>query len=81
MFIHTYTQKNNMRGFHENWHVAAFTLQKDMLGPMTKWCYETFGNSGYHPLTDEYRWSDDIRYGEVQFSRKEDLEWFVLRWS
>lgn len=82
MFIHTYTQKNYdaWNPEIEKWHVAAFTLPKNH-NDMYDWCYKTFGQPGFNNLTHKTRWGDEIRHGEVYFSRKEDLEWFVLRWS
>ena len=82
MFIHTYTHKNydSLAPEIERWHVAAFTLPKDYY-EIYDWCYHTFGPSGFNHLTHQTRWADEIRHGEAYFSRKEDLEWFVLRWS
>lgn len=83
MFIYTYIQQKHYRGFPENWHVAVFKMpaRTSIIDDIRSWCYNAFGRPGYFPLTDEFRWNDDIFYGEVQFSRKEDLEWFLLRWS
>lgn len=81
MFIHTYETTSDFLTDKPCKYVAAFTLQKGMLESMTEWCHVTFGPEGYQPLTHETRWKNDIFYGEVFFSRKEDLEWFVLRWS
>lgn len=85
MLIHTYEEdrKHPVGGFNETWWVAAFKMPRygSQVDEMRAWCYKTFGQSGYHPLTDEFRWRDDIPYGEVRFSRKQDLEWFVIKWS
>ena len=81
MFIHTYDLKRDEDGTGEGpWHVAAFTLPKNY-PEIQKWCHVTFGSPGFNHLTYQTRWKDEIFYGEVYFSRKKDLEWFVLRWS
>ena len=46
-----------------------------------RWCHQTFGESGYRPLTDEIRWEDGARYGEIIFYRESDLIMFLLRWE
>lgn len=81
MFIHTYDLKRDEDGTGEGpWHVAAFTLPKNY-NEIIEWCYQVFGTPGFNHLTYQTRWKDEIFYGEVYFNRKEDLEWFVLRWS
>lgn len=82
MFIHTYTQKNFdvQEPEIKKWYIAAFTLPKNHY-EIYDWCYHTFGPSGFNHNTRQTRWGDEIRYGEVYFSRREDLEWFLLRWS
>ncbi len=80
MFIHTYIQMKDWRGADE-WRVAAFLTPKENRSEITKWCYKTYGAPGMNHLTHQIRWKDSIRYGEVYFSRQEDLEWFLLRWS
>lgn len=51
------------------------------------WCYENFGpglgqlRAG--PVQTScfvHRWVDDIEWGELRFSRDEDLTLFQLRW-
>ncbi len=84
MFIHTYDLKRDEDGTGGGpWHVAAFTLRKnpENYNQIIEWCYKIFGPPGFNALTYQTRWKDEIFYGEVLFSRKEDLEWFVLRWS
>ena len=82
MFIHTYTQKNydSLVPEIEKWYVAAFTTPKNYY-EIAEWCHNTFGQPGFNHLTHQTRWADEIYYGEAYFSRQEDLEWFVLRWS
>ena len=83
MFIHTYERTNSIVDFDlpdGKWHVAAFTLPKNY-SEIQEWCHKTFGSPGFNHLTHQTRWKDEIRYGEAYFSRIEDLEWFVLRWS
>lgn len=81
MFIHTYDLKRDEDGSGEGpWHIAAFTLPKHY-NSIIEWCYTTFGQPGFNHLTHQTRWKDEIFYGEVYFSRKEDLTWFMLRWS
>lgn len=64
-----------------DWHMAAFESKKEGRAEMTKWCYHTFGPPGFRHLTHDTRWKDGIQFGEIYFARKQDLEWFVLRWS
>lgn len=80
MFIHTYQQIKDWRDATP-WHVAAFMTPKEYRPEMTRWCYKTFGPPGMNHLTKQIRWKDGIQYGEVYFNRKEDLEWFLLRWA
>jgi hypothetical protein len=83
MFIHTYTEDQPRIPRCTRCYVAAFGLKdlKDAdLDAIGEWCYNTFGAPGWRPWTAETRWTDNIRFGEIAFSRKEDLEWFVLRW-
>jgi len=81
MFIHTYTQPTDWRDNETSWHVAAFMTPKENRKEITKWCYKTFGPPGFRHLTHDTRWKDSIQYGEVYFSREQDLSWFSLRWS
>ena len=80
MFIHTYKHMMDWRD-DIPWHVAAFETPRQNRPEITSWCYKTFGAPGMNHLTKQIRWKDSIQYGEVYFNRKEDLEWFVLRWS
>ena len=79
MFIHTYSLKNDVNGCGSGpygggpWHVASFARQKNYY-EIGEWCYETFGEP-------DFRWADEIFYGEVYFKHEEDLMLFVLRWS
>jgi hypothetical protein len=83
MFIHTYSiQKDVLHDDNSLWYVAAFeTLPQDKIIDMTVWCVDSFGNPGFNHLTYQTRWNNGIRYGEIHFDRKSDLEWFMLRWS
>lgn len=81
MFVHTYEKTMDMRVFDETWYVAAFKTNKENRAEIQRWCYKTYGQSGYHPLQDHVRWKDSIQYGEIYFNNKQDLEWFVLKWS
>lgn len=86
MFIHTYNLQRDEDGAGEGpWHVAAFTVPASA-GPkhftnISMWCHATFGTPGFNHLTHQTRWKDEIFHGEAYFSRKEDLEWFLLRWA
>lgn len=81
MFIHTYDLKKDEDGVGEGpWHVAAFTCPRHY-HVIQEWCHRTFGPDRVDHNTHQLRWKDQIYYGEVYFSRKEDLTWFVLRWS
>ena len=82
MFIHTYDLiKDVLYSSEGSWYIAAFETPRQNRPEITKWCYKTFGAPGMNHLTKQIRWKDGILYGEIYFSRKEDLEWFVLRWS
>lgn len=71
MFIHTYDEL----GINDDgWTVAAFKAEIDALAEIKQWCYATYGSTGD-------RWKDDIHWGEIRFSDKRDLTFFVLRWS
>ena len=67
--------------YGNTWHVAAFKAKREQRPEITRWCYKTYGEPGYNYNTHELRWKDSIQYGEIYFSRLEDLEWFVLRWA
>lgn len=80
MFIHTYTRpKDPILG--GEWYIAAWQTSKENRSDIQRWCYRTYGIPGYRVNTDDIRWKDGIQYGEAIFSKKEDLEWFVLRWE
>ena len=83
MFIHTYETNSDFLTDSPCKYVAAFKqlTKVDAVVEMKKWCWETFGEPGHNHLTFQTRWKDSIEYGEVFFNRKEDLEWFVLRWQ
>ena len=82
MFVHAYESVLLYKHGPTHWYIAAFQNHKQVdLGAIRRWCYQTYGVPGIHVDTDEIRWQDNIKFGEVRFSRKEDLEWFVLRWS
>ena len=81
MLIHTYTQKKEPHEEGTEWYVAGFKAFNENRKEITKWCYATFGPPGLNHNTRQIRWKDSINWGEAIFSRKEDLEWFVLRWS
>ena len=82
MFIHTYeTQKTNTKWSDYGWHVAAFSAPKENRAAITRWCYKTFGPAGLPKGATETRWKDSIRFGEIYFKHKQDLEWFVLKWA
>ncbi len=81
MFIHTYTQPRDGRDPDINWLVAAFETPRENRPEITSWCYKTFGPPGINHLTQQVRWKDSIRYGEVYFLNQEDRLMFILRWS
>lgn len=86
MFIRTYEEemRYQVTTLGKTWWVAIFMLlphQVDKVVEIQEWCYEAFGQPGYHPLTGQMRWEEAVRYGEVRFMNKQDLEWFVMRWS
>jgi hypothetical protein len=68
MKITTYDEYRN-----QGRHVAEFRAGVN-IADIKKWCWQTYGNTGD-------RWQDNIHFGEVVFSNKADLEWFLLRWS
>lgn len=79
MFIHTYRARPRPQEEFDFYNVAAFTLQKGMLKPMSDWCHQTFGIAGN--CEDRDRWEDQIWFGEVWFRDEKDLAIFLLRWS
>lgn len=81
MYIHTYETASDFLTDKPCKYVAAFESKRENRAEITQWCYKSFGPAGFRHLTNETRWKDSIQWGEVYFSRKEDLEWFVLRWS
>jgi len=50
-----------------------------------KWCYDMFGPGlGEHRVESSpfiHRWVDDVEWGEIKFSREEDLGLFLLKWG
>ena len=50
-----------------------------------QWCYDMFGPGlGEHRIDESpfiHRWVDDVEWGEIKFSREEDLGLFLLRWG
>lgn len=81
MFIHAYETTSDFLTDKPCKYVAAFKSNKENRSEITRWCYEAFGPPGWQPNIYQTRWKDSIQWGELYFSRKEDLEWFVLRWS
>ena len=86
MFIHTYETPALVINFDTEvclWYVAAFKqlTKVDDVVAMKQWCWKTFGEPEFNHLTFQTRWKDRIEYGEVSFSRKQDLEWFILRYQ
>lgn len=86
MFVHHYQTNYFATGRRNDApvHVAAFQhsqFRADEQHKIRQWCYETFGSSGYLVNTDEVRWIDSIHFGEIEFSREEDLAVFLLKWS
>jgi hypothetical protein len=82
MQINTYETYKNNRPYSEKWYVAAFKVHRvQQQLEITQWCYKTYGESGYNYNTHDLRWRDNIHEGEINFSRKSDLEWFLLRWQ
>lgn len=84
MFIHAYEiPVDVLNSDDQTWYIAAFKqmTKVDDVVEMKKWCWKTFGEPEFNHLTFQTRWKDSIEYGEVYFSRKQDLEWFVLKWS
>lgn len=82
MFIETYeTQNTNADWSDYGWYVAAFETPRENRPEITRWCYKAFGPAGRPKGAAETRWKDGIRFGEIHFKHKQDLEWFVLKWS
>lgn len=75
MLVHTYKPP------YKDYHVVAFQSPVSNAREIGQWCYTSFGPSGYLHNTAEVRWRDDIHYGEVTFSREEDLALFLLKWA
>lgn len=79
--LYTYKETNTP------YWVVAFSLdtltEKD-LQDMTRWCYNMFGPGlGEYRVENSpfiHRWINDIKWGELRFSREDDLYWFILRW-
>ena len=67
--------------YNEKWYVAVFKIKQEQCTEITRWCYKTYGKEGYSYNTYDLRWRDNIHDGEIYFSRKSDLEWFLLRWE
>jgi len=80
MFVHTYDLKADLDDTGEGpWNVVAFNLPKNY-NEIQKWWHTVFGSPSFNHFIHQTRWEDDIIYGKVYFSRKEDLEWFMLKW-
>ena len=81
MYIHHYFEEwptEECGGYY----VAAFrTPTYENANDIRVWCWETFGQQGFKPDTHEVRWKDGITFGEIRFSRKQDIEWFLLKWE
>lgn len=52
-----------------------FSMEKELLS----WCTQTFGESALNNTDDEARWI--IQWNGIRFKRKEDVTWFMIRWS
>lgn len=77
IYIYEELKYGNTTGFV----VAAFKATPDVLADIKKWCWLTYGEPGFNRLTQQYRWIDEVHWGEVKFIHKEDLTLFKLRWS
>lgn len=58
---------------------------KNEINEIHQWCYKNFGpglgNYRLENSTFIHRWINNIEFGEVKFSDKKDLDWFVLKWN
>ena len=58
---------------------------KNEISEIHQWCYKNFGpglgNCRLENSTFIHRWINNIEFGEVKFSDKKDLDWFVLKWN
>jgi hypothetical protein len=63
-------------------YIAAFRRQdEERTTEIRKWCWQTFGQAGYRVNSDETRWADSLKHGEIMFEREEDLAVFLLKWA
>lgn len=71
--------------FNFNEKSALLLDQVDEVDEIIWWCYNNFGeglgNCRIENSPFIYRWIDNIEYGEVLFSDKKDLDWFLLKWN
>lgn len=55
------------------------------LHDLSWWCYNSFGPGlGEFRMDNSktvFRWINDIKWGELRFSKEEDLNWFLLKWT
>ena len=78
MILHHYKKIDR----DSNHYVVAFPRPDPKLTKEIRtWCYQSYGEPDYRYLTDEIRWLDYIRCGEICFTRESDLSFFMLRWS
>ena len=58
---------------------------QDEINEIKQWCYENFGpglgNYRVENSTFIHRWINNIEVGEIKFSDKKDLDWFLLKWN
>ena len=58
---------------------------KNEISEIHQWCYNNFGPGlgtyRFKNSSSIYRWINNIEFGEVKFSDKKDLDWFVLKWN
>ena len=69
--------------FHQTHYYANPIMYSfDELNEMSKWCWKTFGEPGYHQATMtiiwDYRVDPDYMFW---FSEEKNLTLFILRWS
>lgn len=71
MYLHVYQTSQYHR---HRWTVAFETPKFSELKSIQNWCVETYG-------TDQARWFDHIRWGEVYFRDEADVTLFVMKWE
>lgn len=89
MKIVTYQIEDTSHIFTKTWNVADCSDIEEKFSDVINWCMKQYGTYGYIINQDYTRWKVDIStsavsekwWGKFLFTEKQDLEWFVLKWS